>query len=121
MDMKRFDLKIFRFDPTKDSAPSYKEYEIRSASSMSVLMALEHIYEHMDETLAFRRYCCGTSRCNSCLMQSNGKKIRACSTLVEEGRTTVVEPLGGYRVIKDLVINFDEKEGSTGGDEEEDA
>ena len=119
MDMKRFDLKIFRFDPSRDSKPSYKEYEICFACSMSVLMALEYIYEHMDETLAFRRYCCGTSRCNSCLMQVNGKKIRACSTLAKEGRIMVVKPLGGYRVIKDLVVDFNEREESVSGDEED--
>ena len=108
MNPKKFTLKTFRFDPFKDSKPSYKEYEISLNGSMSVLMALEYVYEHMDETLAFRRYCCGTARCNSCLMRANGKKIRACSTLVEEERTTVVEPVDGYRVIKDLVVDFED-------------
>ena len=121
MDMKNFALKIFRFNPPSDSKPSYKEYEIRFGGSMSVLMALEYIYEHMDETLAFRRYCCGTSRCNSCLMRANGKKIRACSTLVEEGKTVVVEPIEGYRVIKDLVVDFSDAKDSSLAEEEESA
>jgi len=119
MDMKQVDLKISRFDPSKDSKPYYKEYQIQVTSSMSVLMAMEYIYEHMDETLAFRRYCCGTSRCNSCLMQLNGKKIRACSTLCEEGKTLVVEPLKGYRVIKDLVVDFSEKDGMASDSEDD--
>jgi succinate dehydrogenase / fumarate reductase iron-sulfur subunit len=119
MNTNRFTLKIFRFDPPKDPKPSYKEYEIPFGGSMSVLMALEYVYEHMDETIAFRRYCCGTSRCNSCLMLANGKKISACSTLVEEGRTMVVEPLGGHRVIKDLAVDFNEREESLSGDEED--
>jgi succinate dehydrogenase / fumarate reductase iron-sulfur subunit len=119
MTAKRFRLKAFRFDPLKDPKPSYKEYDIPLSGSMSVMMALEYVYEHMDETLAFRRYCCGTSRCNSCLMRANGKKIRACSTLVQEGKTLVVEPPDGYRVIKDLVVDFSEgKEASLKEDEE---
>ena len=118
MNTKRFTLKTFRFDPYKDSEPSYKEYEIPLGGSMSVLMALEYVYEHLDETLAFRRYCCGTARCNSCLMRANGKKIRACSTLVEEGKTMVVEPVGGHRVIKDLVVDFEDVKGESSGDEE---
>ena len=118
MTAKRITLKAYRFDPLKDPEPSYKEYEIPLSGSMSVLMALEYVYEHMDETLAFRRYCCGTSRCNSCLMRANGKKIRACSTLVEEGKTLVVEPPDGYRVIKDLVVDFTDAKDALKEDEE---
>lgn len=113
MAANRFELKVLRFDPFSDLKPYYKLYEINSQGPLSLLMALEHIYESLDDTLAFRRYCCGTSRCNSCLMQVNGKKIRACSMLVEGGKVLVVEPLKGYRVIKDLVVEFgDEKEES---------
>jgi succinate dehydrogenase / fumarate reductase iron-sulfur subunit len=119
MSAKSLILKTFRFDPIQDSKPSYKQYEIPLHGSMSVLMALEYVYEHLDGTLAFRRYCCGTSRCNSCLMRANGKKIMACSTLVEEGKTLVVEPVEGYRIIKDLVVDFDDKEASVRGDEED--
>ena len=119
MNTSSFILKVARFDPVEDSKPSYRDYEIPSSGSMSVLMALEYIYEHVDETLAFRRYCCGTARCNSCLMRANGKKIRACSTLVEEGKALVVEPLEGYRVIKDLVVDFNDKDASVSDGEEE--
>lgn len=112
MNTKSFTLKVARFDSLNDSEPSYKNYEIPFGGSMSVLMALEYVYEHVDETLAFRRYCCGTARCNSCLVRANGKKIRACSTLVEEGKTLVVEPAEGYRVIKDLVVDFDDRDAS---------
>jgi succinate dehydrogenase/fumarate reductase-like Fe-S protein len=119
MSTKRFILKTFRFDPLNDSKPSHRDYEIPFGGSMSVLMALEYVYEHMDETLAFRRYCCGTARCNSCLVRANGKKIRACSTLVEEGKTLVVEPVEGYRVIKDLVVDYvDAKDASLNEEEE---
>jgi succinate dehydrogenase / fumarate reductase iron-sulfur subunit len=121
MNTKRFTLKTFRFNPLKDPKPSYREYDIPFGGSMSVLMALEYVYEHMDETLAFRRYCCGTSRCNSCLLRANGKKIRACSTLVQEGKTLVVEPVDGYRVIKDLVVDFEDIKDASLKEEEENA
>jgi succinate dehydrogenase/fumarate reductase-like Fe-S protein len=112
MNTNTFTLRVARFDPLYDSEPSYRNYEIPFDGSMSVLMALEYVYEYVDETLAFRRYCCGTARCNSCLMVANGKKIRACSILVEEGKTLVVEPAEGYRVIKDLVVDFDDRDAS---------
>jgi succinate dehydrogenase/fumarate reductase-like Fe-S protein len=109
----RFELKILRFDPSRDSKPYYRLYEINSDGSMSLLMALEYIYESLDDTLAFRRYCCGTSRCNSCLMRADGKKVRACSILVEGGKVLQVEPLEGYRVIKDLVVDFGDEKGDS--------
>ncbi len=120
MNTKSLTLRVYRFDPSQSSGPSYQEFEVPLSGPISVLMALEYIYERLDPTLAFRRYCCGTSRCQSCLMRANGKKIMACSTLAEEGKTLVVEPADGYKIIKDLVVDFDQKVGPAGDEEEDD-
>jgi succinate dehydrogenase/fumarate reductase-like Fe-S protein len=120
MNTKSLTLHVYRFDPSQGAEPSYQAFEVPLSGPISVLMALEYVYKHLDATLAFRRYCCGTSRCQSCLMRANGKKIMACSTLAEEGRTLVVEPADGYKIIKDLVVDFDQKIGPAGDEEDED-
>ena len=112
MEMKTVNLSVYRFDPSQDSSASYRDYVVPLKGPISVLMALEYVYEHQDPTLAFRRYCCGTSRCQSCLMRMNGRMIMACSTLAEEGKTLVLDPVEGYKLIKDLIVDFDDKEAS---------
>ena len=112
MDMKKVTLRVFRRDPSCDSSPCYQEFEVPLKGPISVLMALEYVYEHLDPTLAFRRYCCGTSRCQSCLMRADGKMIMACSILADGGKTILLEPVEGYRLIKDLVVDFDVKDPS---------
>jgi len=99
-------LKVFRYDPSTDHAPAYKNYEIQWREGLLLLSALKYIRDHLDETLAFRDYCCGCSWCMSCLMMVNGKGIRTCSRLLEPGERLLVEPMKGKPVIKDLVVDF---------------
>lgn len=99
-------LKVFRYDPSIDRAPTYKNYEIQWREGLILLSALKYIRDHLDETLAFRDYCCGCSWCMSCLMMVNGRGIRACSRLLKAGENLLIEPMKGKPVIKDLVVDF---------------
>ncbi len=99
-------LKVFRYDPSTDHAPAYKRYEIPWREGLILLNALKDIRDNLDETLAFRDYCCGCSWCMSCLMMVNGKAQRACSKLLNPGERLLVEPMKGNPVIKDLVVDF---------------
>ena len=99
-------LKIFRYDPAVDQVPSYKAYEIPWKEGMLLLPAVKYVRDHIDETLAFRDYCCGCSWCMSCLMMVNGKGMRTCSRVLDPGESILLEPMKGFPIIKDLVVDF---------------
>jgi succinate dehydrogenase/fumarate reductase-like Fe-S protein len=106
MNKELINLKVFRFNPDTDEAPSYIDYEVPWSEGLLVLTALKYVRDNIDETLAFRDFCCGCSWCMSCLMTVNGKGIRTCSWLLKPGEELLIEPLWGNPVIKDLVVDF---------------
>ncbi len=98
-------LKILRYNPQVDTAPHYETYDLPlTEEKMNLLQALETIYQHYDESLVFRRYCCGIQFCNSCLMLINGKPAHACLTIVDAGAEYEVAPLKGKQVLMDLIV-----------------
>jgi succinate dehydrogenase/fumarate reductase-like Fe-S protein len=99
-------LRVFRFDPSRDRSPVYREYEVPWRENLLLLVALKYIRETEDETLAFRDYCCGCSWCFSCLMMVNGKATLACSRILEPGEVITVEPMRGFPIVRDLVCDF---------------
>lgn len=106
MSSEPVNLKIFRFDPDVDQAPTYKSYQVPYTEGLLLLTAIKYIRDNLDETLAFRDYCCGCSWCLSCTMMVNGKGMRTCSRVLHPGESITVEPMGGYPVIKDLAVDF---------------
>jgi succinate dehydrogenase/fumarate reductase-like Fe-S protein len=109
---KRLKVKILRYDPEKDKEAKYQTFEIPTEGTVFVLKALNYIYENIDPTLAYRRHLClgawdsdTANLCRACLMLINGKPRYACSTIVE-GDEITLEPLRGYEVIRDLVVDF---------------
>jgi len=106
MSKEPINLKVFRYDPDKDESPGYVDYEVPWSEGLLALSALKYIRENIDETLAFRDYCCGCAWCMSCLMTVNGKGTRTCSWLLKPGENLTIEPLWGNPVIKDLVVDF---------------
>ena len=101
--------KVFRYDPDADIYPTYKTYEIPCEEKMMVLQILKEIYEKQDRTLAFRYYSCAFKLCNGCMMMINGQAKHACMTVVKPGDTFTVEPMTGYPIIRDLVVDFGKK------------
>ena len=99
-------LKIFRYDPAVDQAPTYKTYEVLWQEGMLLLPAVKYVRDNIDETLAFRDYCCGCSWCMSCLMMVDGKGMRTCSRILQPGESILLEPMKGFPIIKDLVVDF---------------
>ena len=99
-------LNVFRYDPSLDRAPVYRSYEVPWREGLLLLSALKYIRENLDETLAFRDYCCQCGWCTSCLMMVNGQGMRTCLRILEAGEHLTVEPMRGFPVIKDLVVDF---------------
>jgi succinate dehydrogenase/fumarate reductase-like Fe-S protein len=99
-------LKVFRYDPDSDRAPRYEKYHVPWREGLLLLSALKYIRDNLDETLAFRDYCCGCSWCTSCIMMVDGKGMQTCSRPLEPGESLLVEPMLGFPVIKDLAVDF---------------
>ncbi len=102
-------LKILRFDPNREgSKPSYKEYTVETHAGMTVLDALNEIKWQQDGTLTYRKSC-RSGICGSCAMKINGLNRLACETQIEQlhRNIIVVDPLPGFKVIKDLAVDMD--------------
>lgn len=115
---------IERFDPKKDKSPRNQEYLVETDESMSVLGLVKYIHDHLDRTLAYRNVGCYLGVCIGCLMNINGKNLRACSTTVKPGDKISIQPAKkGYTVIRDLSVDFSSKEksGAKGIDESTEA
>ncbi|SMP06228.1 succinate dehydrogenase / fumarate reductase iron-sulfur subunit [Desulfurobacterium pacificum] len=104
-------LKVFRYDPDKDSVPYYKDYEVPVEGTL--LNALLYVKDNLDPTLSFRAFC-RSEVCGSCAVRVNGKTKLACKTPMKElyetwkGKLLKIEPLNHMKVIKDLVTDIDE-------------
>ncbi len=99
-------LKVFRYDPGVDRAPMYQQYEVPWKEGLLLLSALKYVRENLDETLAFRDYCCQCGWCTSCMMEINGKAMRTCLKVLSPGEALTVDPMRGFPVIKDLAVDF---------------
>jgi len=87
--------------------PHWQEFRIEAEPNDRVLDLLHIIRDEHDGTLAFRRSC-GHGICGSDAMVINGKNRLACKTLVKDLRQPItIEPLRGFRVIKDLVVDME--------------
>jgi succinate dehydrogenase/fumarate reductase iron-sulfur protein len=101
-------LEVLRYDEGRDEPPRFQAYEIPAEEGTSLLSALLQIQDEQDPTLAFRCACRGLV-CGSCGMVVNGQPTLACRTRLADlpTRRIVVEPLPGFEVIKDLVVDLE--------------
>lgn len=101
-------LKIKRYNPEKDEKPRWQTFTLEAHSTYKILDCLMQIKNEQDGTLTFRKSCVH-GVCGSDAMKINGKAALACQLLVKDFRSRkfVIEPLPGFPVIKDLVVDFD--------------
>jgi succinate dehydrogenase / fumarate reductase iron-sulfur subunit len=103
-------FKIFRYDPEKDKAPYYKDYEVTiTKTGMMVLDGLNQIKWEQDPTLTYRRSC-REGVCGSDGMNINGVNTVSCMSHIEDydSNVLVIKPLPGFPIIKDLVCDFED-------------
>lgn len=81
---------------------TYQKYEV--SSNQLILEALEEIRRE-DPTLCFRSGC-RSGVCGSCAIRVNNQEKLACSSKIEDN--DVLEPLKYHKVIRDLVVDFDD-------------
>jgi len=101
-------FRIYRYDPEKKAEPAFKEYKLACDPMERILTALNRIKWEQDGSVSYRRSC-GHAICGSCGMTIQGASRLACRTLVKDipGDVITVEPLKGFAVVKDLVVDMD--------------
>ena len=100
-------LKIRRFNPEKDPEPWWGEYQFKAEPTDRLLDALNHVKWYLDGTLTYRRSC-AHGVCGSDAMLINGHNGLACKLLLKNlGSRITVEPMRGFRVIKDLLVDME--------------
>ncbi|HET7231060.1 MAG TPA: succinate dehydrogenase iron-sulfur subunit [Longimicrobium sp.] len=103
----RLTVRVLRYNPETDEVPYYKEYAVEADPTDRVLDALNMVKWYQDGALTYRRSC-AHGICGSDAMRINGVNRLACKVLVRDvGNQVTVEPLMGFRVIKDLVVDME--------------
>lgn len=98
-------FRVQRYDPETDEKPHYEEYELDLEPTDRVLDGLIAIKSYQDGSLTFRRSC-AHGVCGSDAVRINGANALACKALVRDfGRKITVEPMLGYPIVKDLVVD----------------
>ncbi|NPB08689.1 MAG: succinate dehydrogenase/fumarate reductase iron-sulfur subunit [Aquificae bacterium] len=104
---KKLRLRIYRYVP-EEGREGFQEYEVGYEEGMTFLRAFQKIKEEIDPTLSFRAFC-RAGICGTCAVFINGFPKLACREQVLPylltGRVVEVEPLRGFPVVRDLVVD----------------
>lgn len=104
----RVNVRILRYNPEVDTKPHYENYVVDQEPTDKVLDVLNTIKWYQDGTLSYRRSC-AHGVCGSDAMRINGSNALACKLLVQDaGSSITIEPLLGFDVIKDLIIDMED-------------
>src|SRR6478672_6170065 len=114
--MPEYTLKLYRYDPESGEPAHWENYDVELPDHMSVLDGVLQARAKQDGSIGIR-CSCQAAICGSCAVRINGKTRLACNTKIglaadeAENRTgvgeIVVEPMGNYPVIKDLIVDMD--------------
>jgi succinate dehydrogenase / fumarate reductase, iron-sulfur subunit len=103
----KVNVKILRYNPELDTKAHYETYVVDQEATDRVLDALNSVKWQLDGTLTYRRSC-AHGVCGSDAMRINGRNRLACKLLIQDvGTNITLEPLIGFRVIKDLVVDME--------------
>jgi succinate dehydrogenase / fumarate reductase iron-sulfur subunit len=100
-------FRIQRYDPEHDQKPHYQTFQVELDDTDRVLDGLNKIKWFQDGSLTYRRSC-AHGICGSDAMRINGTQALACKVLMKEvGEKVTVEPMLGFGIIKDLVVDME--------------
>jgi succinate dehydrogenase / fumarate reductase iron-sulfur subunit len=103
-------VRVRRFDPQTIGQPPYwQDFQVPRGRVARLLDVLQYLQQE-DPTIATRPHFCRDLVCNGCYVNYNGKPRMSCMTPLNARVTDItLEPLQGYRVIRDLVVDFLDK------------
>jgi succinate dehydrogenase/fumarate reductase iron-sulfur protein len=93
---------VFRYDPSEDKEPRYETFQVPWRNEITVLEVLRYIFENL-APISFR-YECRSMQCGVCGVKVNKEPCLACAKAIESPQEITIEPLDGFPVIKDLVV-----------------
>lgn len=99
------EVSIYRLDPSNGNEPRYDTYKAPYKGN-TVLGVLDYIYQNLDSSLSYREGCTH-AWCGVCTLVVNGKPVLGCRKSAE--KKMVIEPHPKYQLIKDLVVDFNQK------------
>ncbi|MBI5877143.1 MAG: succinate dehydrogenase iron-sulfur subunit [Chloroflexi bacterium] len=104
-------FKIRRYNPETDESPWWGHYDVEVDPTDRVLDGLHQVKWYKDGTFTLRRSC-AHGICGSDAVRINGANTLACKVLIKDyvksARDSItVEPILGFRVIKDLVVDME--------------
>lgn len=100
-------VRIRRFQPDRGKQAYWQEFAVEADPLDRFVDVLNRIKWTQDGTLTYRRSCLH-GVCGSDAMRLNGRNRLACKQLVcDLGTRITVEPMLGFPVIRDLVVDMD--------------
>lgn len=108
--MRQLTYNIKRFDGVKSFV---QEYTFPHQPGKTILWGLITIKENLDPTLAFTA-ACRSAVCGACAVRVSGQAFLACETpldgiLERFGDSLTLEPIQNFKVIRDLVVDWEPK------------
>jgi fumarate reductase iron-sulfur subunit len=100
-------LQVTRYRPDRETEPTVEEYAVPLHHDWAVLDGLNHIKDNLDGTLSYR-WSCRMGICGSCGMMVDGEPKLTCAAFLTDYAPgpVRVEPLAGFPVIRDLVVDI---------------
>ncbi len=107
MSNKTITLKVTRYRPEQEEAPTEQSYQIPYRDDWVVLDALNYVKDRVDGSLSYR-WSCRMGVCGSCGMMVNGEPKLTCSAFLKDyyPDEVRVEPLVNFPIVRDLVIDM---------------
>ncbi|MDR3566358.1 MAG: succinate dehydrogenase/fumarate reductase iron-sulfur subunit [Negativicutes bacterium] len=108
--MRQIVYKIQRFDGTKAFE---QEYRFNYEAGKTILWGLITIKETIDPTLTFVASC-RSAVCGACAVRVNNQAMLVCEVSLDEtlarfGDTLEIAPLNNFKVVRDLVVDWEPK------------
>ncbi len=109
MSDKTISIRVTRFRPEEEDAPTEQVYQVPYQEDWVVLDALNYIKDHVDGTLSYR-WSCRMGVCGSCGMMVNGEPKLTCATFLKDyyPNEMVVQPLANFPIVRDLVVDVED-------------
>lgn len=110
--MPDYTLKIRRYDPESGDPAYWQSFDVELDPARSVLDGILQARNDEDGSIGIR-CSCQAAICGSCAVRINGKTALACNTKLSTAQAAakngeiVVEPMGNYPVLKDLIVDMD--------------